>query len=595
MKHLWEHLLICLVCFSFVFAQDSNGEPSSSVQQFELSNGSVGSIDWGAEGLVQVREVGFPPSNVVFEAQKRTLACRAAIVNGQRRLLEIIEGVSLFGDTSINDNDASLVADTVRSEVNNVLVGAIEAPDSRVWNAEESFCELTMVVPLDNVREAIPLLGVAADGKLVIVDSVKQRPIEEIVAEILANSDTASTINSEVNATTIDEVDATEDVTEVAPVEQVTEAVALPVATDDLFTVDAGGTLEGSVLLNDLNLSGTAQITLVGNVSQGVLTLNSDGSFSYQAGVTGGTDVFKYALVTDAGTAEAFAQITINPVAVSASGQATTDSNSSSVQTVESPSNPNNGNQPPIATDDNVTVFSGGTIEFDIFLNDLDPEDKTLQVFNHSTPAHGLIEVQADGKITYTSRNDGATEDSFTYFANDGELDSNLATVRIKIIPSDPTVVNPQPPTPTADNSSPETTQADTESTGDGTGVGGQPPTQRDTTPTEIPQPAIITELPSSIIFDASALSTERALQMNIEATSKVLLAQVKKPSYHGSVDEILGLDASGSSPQIINVFGLDPTGKNLILDDEAALVFLSLLAEKDFIAESKIFVARGN
>jgi VCBS repeat-containing protein len=50
-----------------------------------------------------------------------------------------------------------------------------------------------------------------------------------------------------------------------------------------------------------------------------------------------------------------------------------------------------------------------------------------------SGPAHGTLTLNPDGSFTYTPAENFCGEDSFTYKAYDGELYSNVATVRITV------------------------------------------------------------------------------------------------------------------------------------------------------------------
>ncbi|MGV0795300.1 cadherin-like domain-containing protein, partial [Mycolicibacterium sp. XJ1819] len=50
-------------------------------------------------------------------------------------------------------------------------------------------------------------------------------------------------------------------------------------------------------------------------------------------------------------------------------------------------------------------------------------------------PANGTLELNADGSFTYTPNQDFYGTDTFTYMANDGELDGNTATVTITVNP----------------------------------------------------------------------------------------------------------------------------------------------------------------
>ena len=50
-----------------------------------------------------------------------------------------------------------------------------------------------------------------------------------------------------------------------------------------------------------------------------------------------------------------------------------------------------------------------------------------------SGPAHGTLTLNADGSFTYTPAANFNGTDSFTYRANDGSADCNVATVTITV------------------------------------------------------------------------------------------------------------------------------------------------------------------
>ena len=98
----------------------------------------------------------------------------------------------------------------------------------------------------------------------------------------------------------------------------------VPVAQDDGFTTNEDSELSGNVLDNDSDVDSAtgpsehAQLTvsLVNDVSNGTLTLNSDGTFSYTPSQNyNGSDAFTYELSDGAGgTDQATASITIAPM-----------------------------------------------------------------------------------------------------------------------------------------------------------------------------------------------------------------------------------------------------------------------------------------
>ena len=66
-----------------------------------------------------------------------------------------------------------------------------------------------------------------------------------------------------------------------------------------------------------------------------------------------------------------------------------------------------------------------------------------LVVVLGTAPTEGTLELQADGSFVYTPDADFTGPDTFTYHANDGAADSNIATVTITVTPrKEPPVAN---------------------------------------------------------------------------------------------------------------------------------------------------------
>ncbi len=73
--------------------------------------------------------------------------------------------------------------------------------------------------------------------------------------------------------------------------------------------------------------------------------------------------------------------------------------------------------------------------------NDTDVEGDPLTAVLVDTPQHGTLTLNADGSFTYTPDANFNGTDSFTYKANDGQADTNAATVTITVNPvNDPPV-----------------------------------------------------------------------------------------------------------------------------------------------------------
>ena len=74
-----------------------------------------------------------------------------------------------------------------------------------------------------------------------------------------------------------------------------------------------------------------------------------------------------------------------------------------------------------------------------------DVHGDTLMYSAVAQPSHGTLSLQTDGIFTYTPASKYFGPDSFTYRANDGKWDSNIATVSITVRPHKPTDLSLSP------------------------------------------------------------------------------------------------------------------------------------------------------
>lgn len=82
-----------------------------------------------------------------------------------------------------------------------------------------------------------------------------------------------------------------------------------------------------------------------------------------------------------------------------------------------------------ISEDVLLTVTTSGVLG-----NDSDVEGDVLTATVSTGPSHGLLTLNSDGAFSYTPDLNFNGTDSFTYTANDGTLDSNVATVTIEVL-----------------------------------------------------------------------------------------------------------------------------------------------------------------
>jgi VCBS repeat-containing protein len=191
-----------------------------------------------------------------------------------------------------------------------------------------------------------------------------------------------------------------------------------PVAANDSATLHNNQTATIRVLANDTDADGdTLTSRLVTGPKHGTLVHNADGSFSYTA-TCGymGTDTFTY-VANDGKVDSNLATVTI---------------------TVLGP------NLPPIAFDDAAYVNENGSVKIDPVANDWDINGDKLTARILCPPSHGTLSLNADGTYTYTPATNWYGLDGFVYAANDGQFDSNPATVWIRVAHVDqpPVAVN---------------------------------------------------------------------------------------------------------------------------------------------------------
>ena len=96
-------------------------------------------------------------------------------------------------------------------------------------------------------------------------------------------------------------------------------------------------------------------------------------------------------------------------------------------------------NTAPVAADDAyrtsqdqpLAIEPGGALT-----NDQDAEGDTLAAVLVNGPSHGTLVLNDDGSFTYTPNAGFSGEDTFSYVANDGQADSNTATVSLTVDPA---------------------------------------------------------------------------------------------------------------------------------------------------------------
>ncbi|TKB07288.1 Ig-like domain-containing protein [Desulforhopalus sp. IMCC35007] len=164
------------------------------------------------------------------------------------------------------------------------------------------------------------------------------------------------------------------------------------------------------LMLNDTSLPASAEVELVSGVSAGVLSLNADGSFTYQPSANfSGTDSFTYRVIATASSPAS----NIATVSITVTGS----------------------NDAPTATNDSYEAVAGVQLVVaapGVLANDQDPDGDSLTV--------SAGPVNSDGSFTYNPGAPGT--ESFTYTVNDGNGGTATATVTINITNDVPVAVD---------------------------------------------------------------------------------------------------------------------------------------------------------
>ena len=207
----------------------------------------------------------------------------------------------------------------------------------------------------------------------------------------------------------------------------VTPTNQAPVATNDINNTIKNTPTNGTVLVNDIDPDfNTLTASLITPAQHGILTLNPNGTYTYVP-VTGFI-----------GTDSAFYKVCDNGV----------PSLCDTAMVVIEIREPNNGNQDPIANNDNSTTPANHPVVVAVTSNDYDPDNG--QTISHpslvGTPVGGTPSVNPDGTVTFTPTTGFIGDASFKYKICDNGTPSlcDTATAFI-VVYADPTLINVAP------------------------------------------------------------------------------------------------------------------------------------------------------
>jgi VCBS repeat-containing protein len=196
------------------------------------------------------------------------------------------------------------------------------------------------------------------------------------------------------------------------------------------------------ITVNEVNLAPTlnpignksgAQLTLISftatatdpDLPANTLTFNLDAGFPSGASINASTGAFTWTPTVAQGPG-------VYPVTVRVTDNGTPALND--FETIQITVTPESA---PVAVNDAYNM-NGDTVLIiatpGVLNNDTDPNGDTLTAVLVTNVSHGMLTLNADGSFTYTPVANFLGIDTFTYLANDGTVDSNIATVTIKVM-----------------------------------------------------------------------------------------------------------------------------------------------------------------
>ena len=179
-----------------------------------------------------------------------------------------------------------------------------------------------------------------------------------------------------------------------------------PVANADSATTNEDTSIVIPVLSNDTDadVGDTLTVASVTQPGNGTATINADNTVTYTPNANfNGSDSFTYTASDGrGGRSTATVTVTVNPV-----------------------------NDGPVANNQSVTTPKDTAVAVTLTASDLDGDPLIYSVV--TSPSNGSLSGTAPN-LTYTPNTGFSGSDSFTFKANDGQADSNVATVSITVV-----------------------------------------------------------------------------------------------------------------------------------------------------------------
>lgn len=183
-----------------------------------------------------------------------------------------------------------------------------------------------------------------------------------------------------------------------------------PDAVDDVASTAFNTPVVIDVLANDSDVDGDPLTIIEAVSSDGVVTINDDGTLSFTPNPGFVGDAMLDYVVSDGNGGTDVAWVTV------------------------SVSEAVDGNQPPVANDDVATTDENTGVVIDVLANDSDPNGDPLTI-TEATSSDGVVVINDNGTLTFTP-NEGFTGDAMIdYIVSDGNGGEDEAWVQVTVNP----------------------------------------------------------------------------------------------------------------------------------------------------------------
>lgn len=164
-------LMVMGLAFSFNVSIDNVESAVVEASSQDMVLDVKGAIDWTKEDESNVTAIGVGvPNPAMTEVQGKVMARRAAIIDAQRQLLEIIKGINVDGESLMSE--AMIKSDVVKTKINGLLYGARIIDEGP--NPDGSYV----------VKMGVPLYGTSGSVAAAVIPEVMKDVEKEAVLQV---------------------------------------------------------------------------------------------------------------------------------------------------------------------------------------------------------------------------------------------------------------------------------------------------------------------------------------------------------------------------------------------------------------------------